>query len=88
VTAKPSQAQAQSGTAKQTVPIQASYFSIIDLLLAEQVKIERPQTTTTFPLKVTNFGNANTKVSFEIIDPPQTGNIKVLAPSPVQLQSK
>jgi hypothetical protein len=56
---------AQTGTG--STPIVADYFSIIDVQLAEAIKVDRPQTPVIFPLTITNFGNANTKVSFEIL---------------------
>lgn len=75
-----------SFSGKGSTPITANYFSIIDVQLAEAIKVERPQTAVAFPLKITNFGNANTKVIFEIID--KTESLKTPIPNPVILQSK
>lgn len=85
-TTKPSTQGAVPATGKDSVPITAGFFSILDVQLAESVKIERPQTAVVFPLKVTNFGNANTKVDISIDGDP--GNLQVQKPSPVTLQSK
>ncbi|MFA5861815.1 MAG: hypothetical protein WDA16_08990 [Candidatus Thermoplasmatota archaeon] len=74
------------GSGKTTVSVAASYFSIIDAQLAETIKIERPQTAIVFPLKLTNFGNANTKVSFAVLD--KAENLNVPVPIPIVLQSK
>lgn len=84
--ANPSQAGATKPSAKATVPVQASYFSILDTQLAEAIKIERPQQPVTFPLKVTNLGNANTKVAFAVED--KAANLNVPVPIPIVLQSK
>lgn len=64
----------------------ADYFSIIDVNLQEAVKVDRPQTPVVFPVKITNFGNANTKVTItpDVI----TGDLQAPAPQPVILQSK
>lgn len=83
-TAAPGGGTAKSG--KGTAPISAEYFSIIDVQLAEAIKVERPQTAVTFPVKVSNFGNANTKVTFEVID--RAENLQVNIPIPVVLQSR
>lgn len=71
---------------KNAVPITASYFSIIDVQLGEAIKVERPQTPVQFPVKVTNLGNANTKVNFEVIE--KTESLQAPLPNPVTLQSK
>ena len=71
---------------KGNVPITAAYFSIIDVQLAEAIKLERPQTPVTFPVKVSNFGNANTKVSFEVTQ--ITEGFDYTLPVPITLQSK
>lgn len=71
---------------KQSFPISADYFSIVDVNLQEAVKIDRPQQPVVFNLKVTNFGNANTKVTVTPGD--HSENLQVAAPVPVILQSK
>lgn len=80
------QAGATAKSAKAPAPVQAAYFSIIDLLLQETIRVERPQTAVNFPLKVTNLGNANTKVNFAITD--RTPNLQVPIPGSIILQSK
>lgn len=76
----------KSTSGKNAVPIVAGYFSIIDVQLAESIKVERPQTPVVFPVKVTNLGNANTKVTFAVAD--KTENLQVPVPNPVTLQSR
>ncbi|MEA3199341.1 MAG: hypothetical protein QOE90_769 [Thermoplasmata archaeon] len=71
------------GTAFQ---IGADYFSIIDVNLQEAVKVDRPQTPVVFPVKITNLGNANTKVT--ITPDTVTGDLTAPAPQPSILQSK
>lgn len=85
-TATPGSPNAKGGSAKASVPVTAAYFSILDAQLAETIKIERPQTAVIFPLKLTNFGNANTKVSFTVQD--KAENLNVPVPIPIVLQSK
>ena len=72
---------------KGNVPITADYFSIIDVQLAEAIKVERPQSVVSFPVKISNYGNANTKVTFTIGDG-TSQNLQVPVPNPVTLQSK
>lgn len=69
-----------------SVPIEADYFALIDLNLAEKIKVDRPQTPVIFPLTITNLGNANTKVNFELAD--YTQNLQVPVPDSVTLQSR
>lgn len=76
----------KAASGKNAVPIVAGYFSIIDVQLAETIKVERPQTPVVFPVKVTNLGNANTKVTFAVQD--KTENLQVPIPNPVTLQSR
>lgn len=76
-----------TGSAKPTATVKASYFSIIDVVLPETIKVERPQTPVIFPIKVTNFGNGPTKVQFEVIQKPENDKFQVLAPPPLQLEA-
>ncbi len=84
IATKPAAGAAATGVG--SVPIQAGFFSIIDVQLAESIKVDRPQTPVIFPLTITNFGNANTKVSFEVLQ--KTESLEVPVPVPVTLQSK
>ena len=85
-TATPTQQGGKAATAKVNVPVTASYFSILDTQLAEAIKIERPQQPVVFPLKLTNLGNANTKVGFAVED--KAANLNVPVPIPIVLQSR
>jgi hypothetical protein len=71
---------------KTSFPIAADYFSVIDASLQEAVKVDRPQTPVVFPLKITNFGNAQTKVTITPAD--HDPALQVAIPQPVILQSK
>lgn len=87
ITASASKTPAGSAaTSSGSIPVQAEFFSIVDVQLAEAVKIDRPQQPVVFPLTITNFGNANTKVSFEVLS--QTESLEVPVPNPITLQSK
>lgn len=77
---------AASQTGTTTFPIGADYFSILDVNVLEAVKVDRPQTPVIFPVKITNLGNANTKVT--ITPTEHTGNIDVITPPQYILQSK
>lgn len=79
--------QGKQAVGKGNVPITATYFSIIDVQLTEAIKVERPQTPVIFPVKVTNFGNANTKVTFDIGEG-TSASLQVPIPNPITLQSK
>lgn len=80
-------APGKSFTGKSSVPLTAGYFSILDIQLAEAIKVERPQMPVIFPVKIQNFGNANTKVTFEI-GPGTSTALQVPVPGSVTLQSK
>lgn len=75
-------------SAAQTVPIQADYFSILDVQLAQAIQQDRPQSTVTFPVKITNLGNGATKINFAIAEGGNPQNLNALVPGPVTLQSK
>jgi len=87
-TVTPSTPQTPPKNAAQSVPIQADYFSILDVQLAQAIQQDRPQSTVTFPVKITNLGNGNTKVSFAIAEGGNPMNLNAPLPIPVTLQSK
>jgi hypothetical protein len=87
-TVTPSNPGATAKSASQAVPIQADYFSILDVQLAQAIQQDRPQSTVTFPVKITNLGNGATKVNFDIAPEGNPQNLNVLVPGPVTLQSK
>jgi len=66
--------------------IQADYFSILDVQVAEPVKVERPQVPVVFPVKITNLGNANTKVTWSVHD--SSPGLVVPVPPALIVQSK
>lgn len=81
-------APATPKSAAQSVPIQADYFSILDVQLSQAIQQDRPQATVTFPVKITNLGNGATKVNFALAEGGNPQNLALLIPAPVTLQSK
>lgn len=79
-------------TGRGTTTVEAAYFSIIDVNLQEAIRVDRPQTAISFPVKVTNLGNANTKVTFDLGEGSTVGEaenaLKPVLPNPITLQSK
>jgi hypothetical protein len=72
---------------KVQVPIQADYFSIIQASTPEAIQKAKPQAQVTFPITVTNFGNALTKVTFGL-DQPAPPSWQVTLPTPITLQAR
>lgn len=66
--------------------IVADYFSILDVQVAEPVKVERPQVPVLFPVKITNLGNANTKITWTVHD--SSPGLVVPVPPQLVVQSK
>lgn len=87
-TITPSSPGATPKSSAQAVPIQADYFSILDVQLAQAIQQDRPQSTVTFPVKITNLGNGATKVNFDIAPEGNPQGLNVLVPGPITLQSK
>lgn len=86
-----SAAAAQNGDLKPSTgadqtQIQADFFSIIDASAAQTIAIARPQTQVTYPITVTNFGNANTKLFFEITSKPEGWQVQ--EPIPITLEAR
>lgn len=75
-----------TASGKGLASIEADYFSLLDVALGERIRIERPQVAANFPLTITNLGNANTRVSFELVE--ATNGLQVPPPSSQVLQSK
>lgn len=75
---------ASSGEDQTTV--QADFFSILDATTPTTIAKAGPQQQVIFPIKVTNFGNAQTKIFFDIDSKPETW--QVIMPSPVILESR
>lgn len=66
-------------------PISAAWFSILDVQSPSVVHVP-PGGGATVPITLTNFGNGNTKVLFDFVQP--TTRVEVGLPAPVTLQSK
>lgn len=66
--------------------IRADFFSIIDAVPQTTIQIATPQQQVVYPITITNFGNAQTKVFFEAGDRPESW--QVVAPPPLTLDAK
>lgn len=73
-------------TTTETTLVEADFFSIIDAAAATTIQIARPQTQVAYPITVTNFGNADTKVFFEIASKPEGWQVQ--EPIPITLEAK
>lgn len=71
---------------KNAIPVQADFFSILEATTPTTIQKAKPQAQVTFPITVTNFGNAQTKVSFFVDNPPDKW--QVTPPSPITLLAK
>lgn len=67
--------------------VQADFFSVIDVQVAQPIRIVRPQTAVEFPITVSNFGNGNSKVAFELVGEP-SGGLQVPIPQPITLEAR
>lgn len=76
----------KQSTAEESTPIRADFFSIIDAVPQTTIQLATPQSQVAYPVTVTNFGNAQTKVFFEITDKPASW--QVVAPTPITLDAK
>ncbi|HVL87997.1 MAG TPA: hypothetical protein VM681_08360 [Candidatus Thermoplasmatota archaeon] len=73
-----------SGEAETTV--QADFFSIIDATTPTTIQKSGPQQQVVFPMTVTNYGNANTKIFFDVLSQPE--GWQVVPPSEVILEAR
>ncbi|HWG92340.1 MAG TPA: hypothetical protein VNZ52_15945, partial [Candidatus Thermoplasmatota archaeon] len=67
--------------------IKAGFYSILEARVDNPIQLARPQETVQIPIVITNFGNAPTKVSFNV----DSSNKERLVPSqitPVTVQSR
>lgn len=72
--------------AKAAAPLAADYFSLLDVSSPETTRALPPGGITIFPVKVVNFGNANTKVAFAVESPGTT--LVAVTPPSLALQSR
>jgi uncharacterized membrane protein len=66
--------------------VTADFFSIIDAQATTTIQVASPQQQVSYPITVTNFGNAQTKVFFEVSNAPE--GWQVIPPQPTILESK
>lgn len=71
--------------AEATVPVEAGYFSILSVDLEEAIKVAPPDSTTRFPLVLSNLGNGASEVQFLVES--ATGPITVEVPPTFLLES-
>jgi hypothetical protein len=76
----------QQSTGSVQVPVQADFFSIIEATTPNAIQKAKPQALVSYPVTVTNFGNAQTKVEFLPEGVPEKW--QVTPPSPVTLQAR
>jgi hypothetical protein len=72
--------------AKNAIPVQADFFSILEATTPTTIQKAKPQSQVTYPITVTNFGNAQTKVEFIVESVPEKW--QVTPPSPITLLAK
>ncbi|MCA1813164.1 MAG: hypothetical protein LC624_04325, partial [Halobacteriales archaeon] len=82
----PQNGQLQTATTKTQIAVQADFFSIIEATTPSSIQKAKPQAQVSYPVTVTNFGNAQTKVSFFTDNVPDKW--QVTPPPPVTLLSK
>jgi uncharacterized repeat protein (TIGR01451 family) len=82
----PQNGQLNPATTKTQIPVQADFFSIIEASTPTTIQKAKPQAQVTYPITVTNFGNAQTKVSFFVDSVPDKW--QVTPPSPITLLAK
>lgn len=70
------------------IPIQADFFSIIEATTPSAIQKAKPQAQVSYPITVTNFGNALTKVEFLFDEGAIPDKWQVTPPSPITLQSR
>lgn len=75
-----------SQTTKNQISINADFFSIIEATTPQNIQKAKPQQQVIFPITVTNFGNAQTKVEF--ITESQPDKWQTSPPAPIQLASR
>lgn len=76
----------KESNARFDVPIQADFFSIIEATVPSTIQKAKPQAQVAYPITVTNFGNALTKVTFNVEAVPEKW--QVTPPSPITLESR
>lgn len=70
------------------IPIQADFFSILEANTPNAIQKAKPQALVSYPVTVTNFGNAQTKVDFSIDEGGIPEKWQVALPPPVTLQAR
>ncbi len=66
--------------------VTADYFGLLDGVAGTTIQIAKPQEQVSYPITVTNLGNGQTKVFFEITGAPE--GWQVVTPQPVVLEAR
>jgi hypothetical protein len=77
----------KNASASARAPIEASYFSILDVQASEATALVAPGEKHGFALKISNFGNDDTRASFELVNASDDA-FRVELPPPATLGSK
>jgi hypothetical protein len=75
-----------ASSATNSFSVNADFFSIIEATTPQTIQRAKPQQQVTFPITVTNFGNAQTKVEFSTESVPDKWQAS--PPAPVQLAAR
>jgi hypothetical protein len=76
----------EQGRGRASAPVIAGFFSILDATPLDAAKRAAPGQSVAFPVRVINFGNANTRVSFDLQSAGE--GARVVLPADVTLQSR
>jgi hypothetical protein len=75
----------QSSEARNAIPLQVDYFALLGVQAPAEVRLQ-PGRAESVPLTLTNFGNAATRVAFEVAEVPE--GVKVTPPNAAVLESR
>ena len=67
--------------------VSADYYALVQATVNTLLKQAGPQKQVPFQVDLTNFGNARTKISFELISEPKSGRWQPLVPTQLYLES-
>ncbi len=77
----------ESNTHTDTFVIKPDYFALIEAKTDLKLRQGGPQKQIPFAIEVTNFGNGQTKVNFEMVERPSKGNWQGLIPDQLFLDA-
>src|SRR5688572_26481756 len=77
----------ESNEVTDTFTVTASYYGLIQSKVTGQIKKTGPQKEISFPITLDNYGNARTRVQFEILERPGGKKWQAVVPDDVILDS-